>query len=69
MDPEYYMTQQKVSKKYVDAALSCAQKSQADGPAMSDVVRKMKNILQTAGLNPNAESASTSASYKKPKKR
>uniref|UniRef100_A0A2P2LPT3 Uncharacterized protein n=1 Tax=Rhizophora mucronata TaxID=61149 RepID=A0A2P2LPT3_RHIMU len=30
---------------------------------MGEVVREIENILQLAGLNPNAESVSTSASY------
>ncbi|KAJ0043483.1 hypothetical protein Pint_17960 [Pistacia integerrima] len=49
--------------KYVDLAMSCVQESGADRPTMSEVVKEIENILQIAGLNPNAESASTSASY------
>ena len=30
---------------------------------MGEVVNEIENILQLAGLNPNADSASTSASY------
>lgn len=48
---------------YVDVAMSCVQESGADRPTMSEVVKEIENILQIAGLNPKAESASTSASY------
>ncbi|XP_044461735.1 leucine-rich repeat receptor protein kinase HPCA1-like isoform X2 [Mangifera indica] len=48
---------------YVDVAMSCVQESGADRPTMSEVVKEIENILQIAGLNPNAESSSTSASY------
>ncbi|KAK9213694.1 hypothetical protein WN944_005679 [Citrus x changshan-huyou] len=50
-------------EKYVDLALKCVQESGDDRPTMSEVVKDIENILQQAGLNPNAESASSSASY------
>ncbi|WCJ26086.1 Leucine-rich repeat protein kinase family protein [Euphorbia peplus] len=49
--------------KFVDLAMKCVQESGSDRPAMGEVVKGIENILQLAGLNPNAESASTSASY------
>ncbi|KAJ9141266.1 hypothetical protein P3X46_031819 [Hevea brasiliensis] len=49
--------------KFVDLAMECVKESGADRPIMGDVVKEIENILQLAGLNPNAESASTSASY------
>lgn len=49
--------------KFVDLAMKCVQESGADRPTMGEVVKEIENILQLAGLNPNAESASTSASY------
>lgn len=49
--------------KFVDLALECVKESGADRPKMGEVVKEIENILQLAGLNPNAESASTSASY------
>ncbi|KDP32456.1 hypothetical protein JCGZ_13381 [Jatropha curcas] len=49
--------------KFVDLAMRCVQESGADRPTMGEVVKEIENILQLAGLNPNAESASTSASY------
>ncbi|KAB5574529.1 hypothetical protein DKX38_001723 [Salix brachista] len=49
--------------KYVDVALKCVQENGSDRPTMGEVVKEIENILQLAGLNPNADSASTSASY------
>ncbi|KAG8639641.1 hypothetical protein MANES_14G162000v8 [Manihot esculenta] len=49
--------------KFVDLAMECVKESGADRPMMGDVVKEIETILQLAGLNPNAESASTSASY------
>ncbi|XP_039133373.1 probable leucine-rich repeat receptor-like protein kinase At5g49770 [Dioscorea cayenensis subsp. rotundata] len=49
--------------RFVDLALMCVGESGADRPTMSEVVKEIENIMQLAGINPNAESASTSASY------
>ncbi|KAG6780384.1 hypothetical protein POTOM_013239 [Populus tomentosa] len=49
--------------KFVDVALKCVQENGRDRPTMGEVVNELENILQLAGLNPNADSASTSASY------
>ncbi|KAJ9162731.1 hypothetical protein P3X46_022487 [Hevea brasiliensis] len=49
--------------KFVDLALECVKESGADRPKMGEVVKEIEDILQLAGLNPNNESASTSASY------
>ncbi|KAG6735581.1 hypothetical protein POTOM_061781 [Populus tomentosa] len=49
--------------KFVDVALKCVQENGRDRPTMGEVVNEIENILQLAGLNPNADSASTSASY------
>ncbi|XP_030940287.1 probable leucine-rich repeat receptor-like protein kinase At5g49770 [Quercus lobata] len=43
-------------EKFVDLAMSCVEESGANRPAMSDVVKEIENIMQIAGLNPNAES-------------
>ncbi|XP_054776799.1 leucine-rich repeat receptor protein kinase HPCA1-like isoform X2 [Prosopis cineraria] len=48
---------------YVNLALKCVEESGDDRPRMSDVVKQIENLLLLAGANPNAESASTSASY------
>ncbi|KAK8977592.1 hypothetical protein V6N11_013377 [Hibiscus sabdariffa] len=50
-------------EKYVDLALSCVEESRADRPAMGEVVKEIENIMQMAGLNPHAESASSSSTY------
>ncbi|XP_050235852.1 leucine-rich repeat receptor protein kinase HPCA1 isoform X2 [Mercurialis annua] len=49
--------------KFVDLAMKCVQESGADRPTMGEVVKEIENMLKLAGLNPNADSASTSASY------
>ena len=50
-------------EKFVDLAMSCVEEAGANRPAMGDVVKEIENIMQLAGLNPNAESSTTSASY------
>ncbi|KAL5856377.1 hypothetical protein ACOSQ3_003835 [Xanthoceras sorbifolium] len=50
-------------EKFVDLSLRCVEESGADRPIMSEVVKEIEHILQLAGLNPNAESATSSASY------
>ncbi|KAK9287574.1 hypothetical protein L1049_015995 [Liquidambar formosana] len=50
-------------ERYVDLAMRCVEEAGADRPTMGEVVKQIENIMQLAGLNPNAESASTSASY------
>uniref|UniRef100_A0A2N9F957 non-specific serine/threonine protein kinase n=1 Tax=Fagus sylvatica TaxID=28930 RepID=A0A2N9F957_FAGSY len=48
-------------EKFVDLAMSCVEEAGANRPAMGDVVKEIENIMQLAGLNPNAESSTTSA--------
>ncbi|KAM4134001.1 hypothetical protein ACJW30_01G375000 [Castanea mollissima] len=50
-------------EKFVDLAMRCVEESGANRPAMGDVVKGIENIMQIAGLNPNAKSTSTSDSY------
>ncbi|XVF26399.1 hypothetical protein REPUB_Repub14bG0013000 [Reevesia pubescens] len=50
-------------EKFVDLAMRCVEESGADRPTMGDVVKEIENIMQMAGMNPNAESASSSATY------
>ncbi|KAK6915809.1 Serine-threonine/tyrosine-protein kinase, catalytic domain [Dillenia turbinata] len=50
-------------ENFVDLAMHCVEESGVDRPTMGEVVKEIENIMQLAGLNPNAESASTSASY------
>ncbi|PON38668.1 Mitogen-activated protein kinase kinase kinase [Parasponia andersonii] len=49
--------------KFVDLAMRCVAESGVDRPIMSEVVKEIETIMQLAGLNPNADSASNSASY------
>lgn len=50
-------------KRFLELAMSCVEEAGVDRPTMGDVVKEIESIMQLAGLNPNAESASTSASY------
>ncbi|EOY26366.1 Leucine-rich repeat protein kinase family protein, putative isoform 2 [Theobroma cacao] len=50
-------------EKFVDLAMSCVEESGANRPTMGEVVKEIENIMQLAGMNPNAESASSSATY------
>ncbi|XP_059652130.1 leucine-rich repeat receptor protein kinase HPCA1-like isoform X2 [Cornus florida] len=50
-------------EKFVELAMRCVEESRADRPTMSEVVKEIESIMELAGLNPNADSASTSASY------
>ncbi|KAM7251782.1 hypothetical protein ACFE04_023665 [Oxalis oulophora] len=49
--------------KFIDVAMKCVEESGSARPTMGEVVKEIENIMQQAGLNPNADSASTSASY------
>uniref|UniRef100_A0A3N7EV46 non-specific serine/threonine protein kinase n=1 Tax=Populus trichocarpa TaxID=3694 RepID=A0A3N7EV46_POPTR len=49
--------------KTVDLAMKCVQEKGSDRPTMGEVVKEIENILHLAGLNPNAEAESTSASF------
>ncbi|OAY63883.1 putative leucine-rich repeat receptor-like protein kinase [Ananas comosus] len=50
-------------ERYVDLAMMCVGESGLDRPKMSEVVNEVEKIMQMAGMNPNAGSASTSMSY------
>ncbi|XP_059652149.1 leucine-rich repeat receptor protein kinase HPCA1-like isoform X2 [Cornus florida] len=64
LDPAIVLgTSLKGLENFADLAMSCVEESGTDRPTMSEVVKEIENIMQLAGLNPNAESASTSASY------
>lgn len=53
-------------EKFVDLAMKCLEESGADRPTMSDVVKEIGEIFQSAGLNPTSDqsAASTSSSFK-----
>lgn len=55
-------------EQFVDLAMRCVEDAGVDRPTMSDVVKEIEAIMQLAGLNPNADSASASASYEEANK-
>lgn len=55
-------------ERFVELAMRCAEESGADRPTMGEVVKEIENIMVFAGLNPKAESATTSASYEEASK-
>ena len=64
LDPNIGLdTKPKGLDKIVDLAMKCVQKKGSDRPTMGGVVKEIENILHLAGLNPDAESQSTSASF------
>ncbi|XP_057468806.1 leucine-rich repeat receptor protein kinase HPCA1-like [Actinidia eriantha] len=63
LDPSILVTPLKGLEKFVDLALSCVEDAGAERPPIGDVVKEIENIMQIAGLNPNADSASASSSY------
>ncbi|XP_059461836.1 leucine-rich repeat receptor protein kinase HPCA1-like [Corylus avellana] len=56
-------TMPKGLEKFVDLAMRCVEESGAKRPTMGEVVKEIEIIIQLSGLNPNVESASTSATY------
>jgi Leucine-rich repeat (LRR) protein len=50
-------------EKFVDISMRCVEEAGAHRPAMSEVVKEIESVMKMAGLNPNIESASTSASH------
>lgn len=50
-------------KRFVDLALKCVDESSDMRPGMSEVTKEIESIILLAGMNPNAGSATTSASY------
>ncbi|PON38671.1 Serine/threonine protein kinase [Parasponia andersonii] len=55
-------------EKFVDLAMRWVEDGRAKRPTMSEVVKDIETIMQLAGLNPNADSLSTSASYEESNK-
>ncbi|KAF5952090.1 hypothetical protein HYC85_010034 [Camellia sinensis] len=50
-------------EKFVDLALSCVEDEGVKRPTMGEVVKEIETIMQIAGVNPNADSATSSANY------
>ncbi|KAF5803163.1 putative protein kinase RLK-Pelle-LRR-VIII-1 family [Helianthus annuus] len=64
LDPTIGLTTQlKGLERFVDVALRCVEETGDQRPTMSVVVKEIERIMEIAGLNPNAESASNSADY------
>ncbi|KAG8368958.1 hypothetical protein BUALT_Bualt15G0100400 [Buddleja alternifolia] len=55
-------------EQFVNLAFRCVHESGVNRPTMSEVVKEIENIMELAGLNPNTESATTSASYEEASK-
>ncbi|XP_056163409.1 leucine-rich repeat receptor protein kinase HPCA1-like isoform X3 [Syzygium oleosum] len=55
-------------ERFVELAMRCVEDSGPDRPSMGDVLKEIENIMVFAGLNPKAESATTSASYEEASK-
>ena len=64
LDPSIRLdTMPKGLDKMVDLAMKCVQEKGRVRPTMGEVVKEIENILHLAGLNPNYEAESTSASF------
>ncbi|XP_034891374.1 leucine-rich repeat receptor protein kinase HPCA1 isoform X2 [Populus alba] len=64
LDPSIRLdTMPKGLDKMVDLAMKCVQEKGRDRPIMGEVVKEIEIILYLAGLNPDAEAESTSASF------
>ncbi|KAG6780068.1 hypothetical protein POTOM_016478 [Populus tomentosa] len=64
LDPSIRLdTMPKGLDKMVDLAMKCVQEKGRDRPTMGEVVKEIELILYLAGLNPDAEAESTSASF------
>ncbi|KAL8554991.1 hypothetical protein ACS0TY_002975 [Phlomoides rotata] len=50
-------------ERFVELTLRCVQELGDKRPTMGEVVKEIESIMEMAGLNPNAESASTSDTY------
>ncbi|XP_052623205.1 leucine-rich repeat receptor protein kinase HPCA1 isoform X2 [Lactuca sativa] len=50
-------------ERFVDIALRCVEDTGNQRPRMNEVVKEIESIMELAGFNPNAESASASESY------
>ncbi|KAL2231355.1 probable leucine-rich repeat receptor-like protein kinase At5g49770 [Sesamum indicum] len=50
-------------EKVTDLALKCIQEPGFNRPTMGEVLKEIENIMELAGLNPNAESTASSQSF------
>ncbi|KAE9446770.1 hypothetical protein C3L33_21338, partial [Rhododendron williamsianum] len=63
LDPVILGPTLKGLEQFVDLAMRCVEEEGARRPAMGAVVKEIENVMQIAGLNPNADSTSTSATH------
>ncbi|KAF7126988.1 hypothetical protein RHSIM_Rhsim11G0114000 [Rhododendron simsii] len=63
LDPVILTPAPKGLEQFVDLAMTCVEEEGARRPAMGAVVKEIENVMQIAGLNPNADSTSTSATH------
>ncbi|GLT56887.1 hypothetical protein SLA2020_299010 [Shorea laevis] len=68
LDPAILDISLKGLEKFVDLAMSCVEESGANRPKMGEVVKALENIMQIAGMNPNVETSTSSASYEEASK-
>ncbi|XP_058188480.1 leucine-rich repeat receptor protein kinase HPCA1-like isoform X2 [Rhododendron vialii] len=61
LDPAILAPMPKGLEQFVDLAMRCVEEEGARRPAMGAVVKEIENVMQIAGLNPNADSTSMSA--------
>ncbi|KAJ1402116.1 Serine/threonine-protein kinase, active site [Sesbania bispinosa] len=57
------VTSPKGLERFVGLAMRCVKEYAAERPTMAEVVKEIENIIELVGVNPNAESASTSETY------
>ncbi|KAF7126859.1 hypothetical protein RHSIM_Rhsim11G0113700 [Rhododendron simsii] len=63
LDPAILAPTPKGLEQFVDLAMRCVEEEGARRPIMGVVVKEIENVMQIAGLNPNADSTSTSATH------
>lgn len=56
-------TRPKGLERFVELAMRCVKEYAAERPSMAEVAKEIENIIELAGVNPNAESASTTETY------
>ncbi|KAF3959685.1 hypothetical protein CMV_015518 [Castanea mollissima] len=55
-------------EKFVDLAMRCVKEPGSDRPMMVEVVKEIEDIMELAGVDPNANSTSASASFEETSK-
>ncbi|KAF7127133.1 hypothetical protein RHSIM_Rhsim11G0113800 [Rhododendron simsii] len=63
LDPPILAPKPKGLEQFVDLPMRCVEEEGARRLVMGVVVKEIENVMQIAGLNPNADSTSTSATH------